>query len=233
MQQEIWAKCSLLPDHYEVSNLGNVRYWKDRAYYKKATKETYDGYLEIRFSVNSKKKYARLSRCIAFAFIPNPNKLQEVNHINYNKLDNSVINLEWIGGIDNIKHGLKRRQKIVYQYTIDGQLVKIHESQQEAHTYLGFGNVACIHQCVRGTIKTAYGFVWSEKELEPQYFNKLNCSHIVRIERYNKNGELLQTYRSLSEANKYGFSMSGISDCINGRQKTHRKFIWRRHVCSE
>lgn len=233
MQQEIWAKCHLLPDHYEVSNFGNVRYWKDGAPIKKYTRLSYDGYVVFRFLLKEKRIEKRLSRCVATSFIPNPLNLPEVNHKNYIKTDNSVSNLEWITGEDNIKHWVKSRQRKVYQYTIDGKLVKIHENQQDAHSYLGFGNLQCIHQCVKGTIKTAYGFVWSEKELEPQYFNKLNCKHMVRIERYNKKLELLQTYRSLSEAKKIGFSISGISACINGKQKTHRKFIWRRRICSE
>lgn len=65
------------------------------------------GYLMIHFTKNCKKcKYTGVHRIVAETFIPNPDNKPQVNHINGNKLDNSVENLEWITNRDNVIHGM-------------------------------------------------------------------------------------------------------------------------------
>lgn len=51
-----------------------------------------------------RKKNFYIHRLVATAFLDNTLNKQEVNHKNFNKADNSVDNLEWISGEDNIKH---------------------------------------------------------------------------------------------------------------------------------
>lgn len=236
MENEIWRKCPILPDNYEVSNLGNVRYWKDGISHSKYLRVSKDGYAEVKFSVNAKNKYARVSRCVALSFIPNPNNLPEVNHINYNKLDNSVTNLEWISGIDNIKHGLKQRQRQVYQYTTKGVLIAKYESQDEAHKKLGYGNVANIHQCVKGTIKSAYGYIWSETPLDKSYFDNFDGKPnrgAVKIAQYTIDGHFIRAYDKIKDTRKYGFNPASISECINGNRGKHKNFKWVRYVDAE
>ena len=70
-----------------------------------------------KISCKRKGKYKRvlIHRLVAVAFITNPSEKAEVNHINGNKLDNRVENLEWVSREENIRHaydnGLIDRKK--------------------------------------------------------------------------------------------------------------------------
>ena len=59
------------------------------------------GYLQVVLHKNNKKYYKRIHRLVAEAFIPNPINLPQVNHINGDKTNNTVDNLEWIDNKNN------------------------------------------------------------------------------------------------------------------------------------
>lgn len=63
------------------------------------------GYLQVKLSKGGKWYYRRVHRLVAEAFIPNPNNLPQVNHINGDKTKNEVDNLEWISNKNNTQHG--------------------------------------------------------------------------------------------------------------------------------
>ena len=65
---------------------------------------TDDGYEFVRLSLNSKMKKHFIHRLIAQHFIPNPQGLEQVNHIDGNKRNNKISNLEWCSRQDNMKH---------------------------------------------------------------------------------------------------------------------------------
>lgn len=67
-----------------------------------------DGYKKVGMITNSGKWASfSVSRLVARAFIPNPENKPEVNHIDGNKLNNSVENLEWVYSWENMEHALK------------------------------------------------------------------------------------------------------------------------------
>lgn len=59
---------------------------------------------------NSKRQHLLVHRLVALAFIPNPNNLSDVNHIDENKLNNNVDNLEWLSHKDNCRHSAHKHQ---------------------------------------------------------------------------------------------------------------------------
>lgn len=61
------------------------------------------GYYQCNFRVNGKKHYVRVHRLIAKAYIPNPNNYTMINHIDGNKLNNNIDNLEWCSNSYNTK----------------------------------------------------------------------------------------------------------------------------------
>ena len=94
-------------ENYEVSNMGNI---KSLNYMH--TKETKilrlckdkDGYLRVNLYKNG-KRYAKLvHRLVAQTFIPNPENKPQVNHIDGDKTNNTVDNLEWVTVKENQQH---------------------------------------------------------------------------------------------------------------------------------
>ena len=65
------------------------------------------GYYQCSFRVNGKKHYVRVHRLIAKAYIPNPNNYTMINHIDGNKLNNNMNNLEWVTNQENRNHAIK------------------------------------------------------------------------------------------------------------------------------
>lgn len=62
------------------------------------------GYMVVTLCVNQIKKIVSMHRLVAEAFIPNPENKPEVNHINNNRQDYSIANLEWCTHYENMLH---------------------------------------------------------------------------------------------------------------------------------
>ena len=118
----------------------------------------HNGYIVVSLNKNQYK----LHRLIAFTFLENLENKPFVNHIDGNKINNVVSNLEWCTASENNQHAIDTGLKKFYkrkigQYTIDGELVKEFNSIVEA-----------VNETKNGTIKhvlhkkqnTAGGFIW-------------------------------------------------------------------------
>lgn len=123
IENEIWKKINIDCDnkYYEISNMGNVRKInKNNIRLLKNTKLS-SGYLVCGF--NNKNSYVH--RLVAETFIPNTNNKKEVNHIDGNKSNNKVSNLEWVTRAENLKHardsGLVKTKvtKDKFKYIVD------------------------------------------------------------------------------------------------------------------
>lgn len=112
---ETWKDVVGYEGIYKVSNLGNVqrvssfrgvnkRYLDN--YYLNA-RDNGKGYLRIKLTINNKSKRVMLHRIIAEAFIENPNNYPCVNHIDGNKKNNNINNLEWCTQSYNCLHSVK------------------------------------------------------------------------------------------------------------------------------
>lgn len=98
-----------LNTRYLVSDLGNVY---DTV--KCKIKNSHDnglGYRNVSLMSNNKSKVYYIHRLVAMTYIPTNNIHLEVNHIDGNKANNNVNNLEWISHSDNIKHSFKVGRK--------------------------------------------------------------------------------------------------------------------------
>lgn len=109
MKNEIWKDIKNYEGLYKISNFGRIKsknkktnyQWK--IYNQKETKN----YPQVGLMKNNKLKVIRIHRLVAETFIPNPNNYKEINHIDGNKNNNSVDNLEWCTHKYNIRHAIK------------------------------------------------------------------------------------------------------------------------------
>ena len=103
--EEIWKDIDDYPN-YQISNYGRVKSIpRKRVKGKLLTPSRSNcGYLKIYLMKDRKGYLVSIHRLVAKAFIPNPNNLPEVNHIDGNKENNCVDNLEWVTKKDNVLH---------------------------------------------------------------------------------------------------------------------------------
>ena len=112
---ETWKDIKGYEGIYQISNLGRVKrisniHWcnlKYRDNYYLKPLDNGKGYLRIKLTVNNKSRRVMLHRLIAEVFIENPNNYPFVNHIDGNKKNNNLNNLEWCTQSQNCLHSVK------------------------------------------------------------------------------------------------------------------------------
>lgn len=156
--------------NYEVSNLGNVRskdkYITTKKGWKylskgKTLKPWFASYLTVQLTNN---KRATIHRLVAQAFIPNPDNKAEVNHIDGNKRNNCVSNLEWVTRSENHTHAyytnLRTDNKCVEQIDCtSGETIASFRTMREAARITGI-NYDSIAHASRGDYATGGGYKW-------------------------------------------------------------------------
>lgn len=181
MENEEWRVVPILRGEYEVSSFGNIR----KASTKRLTKLTISTVGYPVFSVRgdlldpprprSKRFPIYVHTCVALSFIPNPRNLREINHIDGNKANNKVSNLEWCTHAENMEHAGKRglckgyNHKPVVQIK-DGEIVEEYNSIEDASRKTGI-NASLIGCVARQFVNkygahyyTAGGYEWKIKE---------------------------------------------------------------------
>ena len=122
MEQEQWKPIQEFNGEYEVSNLGRVRSMK--RYYGlvgRIMPQTIQrkGYYAVTFWMNNKAYCRKVHRLVIEAFTPNPDSLPCINHIDGNKLNNHVSNLEWCTYQANMQHAVRTGLTHPHQWTDD------------------------------------------------------------------------------------------------------------------
>ena len=182
---EIWKPIKDYEGLYEISNLGRVKSLPRNGTIKTEkilTPNMSGRYARIGLRDKIKIKYS-VHRLVAEAFIPNPNNLPQVDHINGDRYDNRVENLRWVTAKENIGNPVtfakykqkmleyrdNERCKAVSQYTKDGVLIAVFKSTHEAERITGIPHsnisaealnkvVSCGNHTA--TVRSAGGYLW-------------------------------------------------------------------------
>jgi|VirMetMinimDraft_7_1064189.scaffolds.fasta_scaffold59020_2 hypothetical protein len=110
--EEIWKDIEGFEGKYQISNTNKVKsnHFGKSIILKPALNT--GGYNSVSLSLNNKAKSVTLHRLIMTAFIANPDNKPCINHIDGNKLNNSLSNLEWCTYSENLKHAYDNELKL-------------------------------------------------------------------------------------------------------------------------
>ena len=191
MMEEVWKDIEGYEGIYQVSNLGRVRSldrlvpaacalskgnkvvnYLRKGVIKKQHIAGKSGYQYVGLSIGDKPKYYSVHRLVAKAFIPNPDNLPEVNHIDEDHLNNQADNLEWVTHIQNEHHGTKieraartRDRRPVEALNEKGEVVASYDRIADAAKALGISISTIWQVCNKiRNYKTAGGYRWRYKE---------------------------------------------------------------------
>lgn len=227
MEEEIWKDVVGYEGYYQISNLGRVKrlaresvdsmgrnmFYKEIILKIQISHQT--GYPYVNLSKNGEVKSETIHTLIADAFIPNPDNLPCVNHIDENRANSVLSNLERCTYSYNNAYGCacaKRKEtmrrnsegkhKIIYQFDLSGNLVATYKGGvTQTEEKLGY----LIGDCLTGKSKTAHGYVFSYSKVF-SYEKDKPKRHQKYVKLINESGDVLQIYKSVSEAAKaHGF----------------------------
>lgn len=108
---EIWLNIDGYNGIYQVSNAGQVRSIYNGKIKLLKPYHKHKVYMTVNLWKDRGYKTYTIHRLVAISFIPNPNNHPVVNHIDGNKINNHVSNLEWCTHGDNLTHAYKNNLK--------------------------------------------------------------------------------------------------------------------------
>ena len=216
---------------YSVSTEGEVR--KDTTNYILSQSSQQD-YKFVGLIINGKQKRMRVHRMVALAFIDNPDNKPYVNHINGNRSDNNVENLEWVTPSENTQHAVDTglfksgRARAVIQYNLNGEQMATFESASEAARQTE-GSQSKITMCCRRQRDSANDYQWRYYD-DIQDVQKIEKKFITgkKVAQCDEEGNILKIYPSFKEAARaVNGTSSAISRVCSGTNIRHKGYKWK------
>ena len=192
LEGEIWKPVVGFEGKYEISDYGRIRslnYRNHGGVCILTPTVNHAGYLTVTLTSNRERYKKRIHRLVYEAFVApllsyDPKKdgssFFEINHIDEDKTNNRPSNLELVTHTENVRHGTAierksatqtngKKSKKVYQYDLDGVLVKIWPSFSEI-VRSGISKQAIWNRCnpshLSNKTNVYVGYIWSYTPLE-------------------------------------------------------------------
>ena len=223
--------------NYSISDLGEVRNNKTG---KLLSQRTQQGYKHVTLALGNKKvKSCRVHRLVAIAFIDNPKNKPYVNHIDCDRSNNKVSNLEWVTPSENSQKAIQEGRyfnsshlRAVVQYDLDGNKLRTFESASEAARQLHLQQSKITECCKRNRRRTGdYQWRYADEEcLQLSAISKKNKEG-VKVARCDDNLNILQIYNSYREAaNDVNGSYQAIAAICGGKTINihHKGWRWKK-----
>ena len=163
LNEEIWKDIEGYEGLYQISNLGRI--YSNISNKILALRKNKRGYSQINLYKDGGRTMFSIHRLVAQTFIPNPENKPQVNHIDEDKTNNRVDNLEWVTSKENNNHGtrlyrsaMKKRRSVVSKHIKSGAVL-VHDSQISASIKLSVRRTD-INNVLRGRQKTAGGYTF-------------------------------------------------------------------------
>lgn len=259
MGEEVWKSVGVVrgidfTGLYEVSNMGQVRSLNATIirpdgtnYTRKGTllKQNKDktGYFKV--SLSYIKRYTcAVHELVMKAFCPNPDTeiYTDINHIDEDKTNNRLDNLEWTTHKENMNYGTRNKRlskslretvgRKVVQLDLNLKFVKEWDSvafMRETTEY-SWGGIQC---CLCKTSKSCCGYVWvyAEDYYSGDYLTFYNEEYMQnkrfrKIVQMDLDYNFIKQWNSIAEAARNGFTRSGIDRCVCGERKKSQGFRW-------
>ena len=176
-ESEVWKGVVGYEGLYQVSDKGNVfsveRIARGRKRGGFTLKPRYDrdGYFRVTLYKNGIKKNKYIHRLVAEAFVPNPKKYLEVNHLDEIKGNNYVENLEWCSARHNTNHGTRNRRisqtkskKVRAVNVKTGEVLTFNSTKEAGKKGFSQGRVSRACRGFLGDGHTYRGHKWSYQE---------------------------------------------------------------------
>lgn len=202
-----------------VSTNGRVLSYKSGRQHELKPSDNGHGYLTVSIGARNPRYIHGL---VAETYIPNPNGYSEINHIDGNKKNNHVSNLEWCTRHENLMHACEMGLNIAQKPIRIVETGEVFRSQNECARHIG-GSASGIHDCRSGRHETHRGYHFEFQDDNGDWYSVKRESRT--IEKKVKVVETGITYDSITKcAEAIGGTVPGIVSCKSGRQSRHRGY---------
>lgn len=252
----------------QVSTFGNVKFLDRWVEYKNGHKRFYkeelkkprlkNGYQFVRLSKDEKHTEISVHRLVLQTFKPNPNPelYTQINHIDENKENNRLDNLEWCTAEENNNYGTRKERATktrrlhfvpTVQLDLKGNIINVYYQKEDIETQnkeMTFKHVA---RSINKEKNICYGYFWIKldkyneltqnellslinEKVEQNNFGKMHGGITQRkmVVQMDLNGNTIKEFESVSAAaQELNCHYQAISQCASGKIKTCCGYRWK------
>ena len=210
MNKEIWKPITGYEGYYEVSNKGRIKsliMWNGHRYKTRdkpkilKQSNTTTGYKKVELSKEGVRKSYKVHRLVGIEFIPNPENKPNINHIDFNPINNEVENLEWCTQKENMNYSntIFRKRNIL---SYEDELIIIQEYKRgnpasKLAKQFGCSDIVIYNALERNGIKRRSGSeVRNKYNIDLDLFKKMvdeGYSNKKMVERFNCSSDIIAT----------------------------------------